>query len=499
MAGTAEALGIEHVFVLMLENRAFDHLLGFSNIAGSDAETGASATINGLTGAESNVFNGQTYTVSEGADYRMPTDPGHEFPDVLHQLCGPAATYQSGGQYPTVDNSGFVAAYMASGGKDPGEIMKCYGPEQLPVVNALASEFVVCDNWHASMPGPTWPNRMFVHAASSGGLDHSPRSDEIVEWETVGGFLFKNGTIFDALKKNGIAVRLYGGDDFPMVAALKGIHHADIRPYSRFGGDLAQAGYADRYIFIEPSYDSLMDYKAGTSQHPQGDVTEGEALIKSTYLAIRNSPVWTKSLFIIAWDEHGGFFDHVMPPDAPAPGDTGPGAKYNQYSFTFEQYGPRVPAIVISPLIPKNLIDHRLYDHASIPATVEALFGLSPLTARDAGANRLDSLVTLAAPRSDCPTILPAPAEAAATTAAFHATAAPVATTTVSRPNDSVNGGNLPAVVHAAMQQDLSLSPGDRPAIVARVASILTRADAMQYMAEVQQKLHGVAASAKPI
>jgi phospholipase C len=490
MAGTAEALGIEHVFVLMLENRSFDHVLGFSGITGADAESGAPTKINGLIGTESNSINGQPYTVSPGADYRMPVDPNHEFPDVLHQLCGPAATYQSGGPYPAVDDSGFAASYVASGGNDPGEIMKCYRPEQLPVLNALASEFTVCDNWHASMPGPTWPNRMFVHAASSAGLDHSPETDEIVEWETVDGLLFKNGTIFDSLEKNGITRRLYGGDDFPMVAALKGIHLDDVRRYSLFAGDLAQADYSDRYIFIEPSYDVLNGYKGGTSQHPLADVTHGEALIKETYEAIRNSAVWPTSLFIIAWDEHGGFFDHATPSEAPAPGDTAPGATYNRYGFTFEQYGPRVAAVVISPLIPKNLIDHRLYDHASIPATLEALFGLNPLTARDAQANHLDSLITLRAPRGDCPQTLPAPADSGTAPPSFQAPAARVAATAVSRPDETVDAGNLPAIIHSAMQQELSVWPDRRQAIVSRVASIKTRTDAMQYLAEAQEKLH---------
>jgi phospholipase C len=497
MAGTAETLGIEHVFVLMLENRSFDHMLGFSGITGSDAVTGAATAIDRLSGAESNSLNGQTYTVSPGADYRMPTDPNHEFLDVLHQLCGPAATYPSGGLYPTVDDSGFVASYAGSGGSSPGEILKCYRPDQLPVLNALAGEFVVCDNWHASMPGPTWPNRMFIHAASSGGLDHSPRTDEIVEWETIDGVFFKNGTIFDRLQQNGIARRIYGGDDFPMVAALKGIHLDDIRHYSLFAGDLAQPGYADRYIFIEPSYDVLNDYKAGSSQHPLGNVTAGEALIKATYEAIRNSPVWPGSLLIVVWDEHGGFYDHAVPPAAPAPGDTAPDATYNQSGFAFEQYGPRVPALVISPLIPKNVIDHRLYDHSSVLATLESLFGLSPLTARDANANRLDSLISLGAARSDCPTTLPAPANSGATLsfaqAAVRAAGAPVAAATVSRPGDTVNEGNLPALIHAAMQQELSVSPDQRPAIVSRVRSIQTRADAMQYLAEVQEKLHPAA------
>lgn len=489
MAGTAAQLGIEHVFVLMLENRSFDHLLGFSDISGLDAVTGSETKINGLTGTEFNNFKGQPYTVLCGADYRMPTDPGHEFLNVLDQLCGAGVTYQPGGAYPPITTGGFIESYVLSGGKDAAEIMKCYRPEQLPVLNALAREFVVCDNWHASIPGPTWPNRMFVHAASSGGLDHSPRTDEILQWETIDGFPFKNGTIFDALTKNGITRRLYAGDDFPMVSALKGIHIDDVRHYSLLAGDLSQPEYPYSYIFIEPSYDVLNEYRNGTSEHPLADITYGEALTKATYEAIRNSSVWPKSLLIITWDEHGGFFDHAIPPAAVAPGDTAPGAKYNQYGFTFERYGPRVPAIIISPLIPKNLIDHRLYDHASIPATLEALFGLNPLTARDAQANRLDSLVTLVAARTDAPEKLPAPADSGVAPRPLQAPANQISATPVSRPDDPVDEGNLPAMIHSAMQQELTLSPGQRQAIVDRIASIQTRADAQQYLAEVQEKI----------
>src|SRR6202040_3730166 len=108
-----------------------------------------------------------------------------EFADVVRQLCGPDAMYTSGAAYPAIVNTGFVASYAAAldDGGDPGEVMKCYSPAtQLPVLYALAQEFVVCDNWFASLPGPTWPNRFFAHAASSGGLDHSPSSQEILEW-----------------------------------------------------------------------------------------------------------------------------------------------------------------------------------------------------------------------------------------------------------------------------------------------------------------------------
>src|ERR1700684_2371462 len=291
---------IEHVFVLMLENRAFDHMLGFSGITGQDAATAASTQIIGLTGSELNNFNGNTYRVNRGADDVMPVDPGHEFTNVLEQLCGPAAIYPSGGAYPTITNTGFVASYVASGGTaNPGEVMKCFAPEQLPVLTALAQEFAICDNWHASMPGPTWPNRMFVHAGSSGGLDHSPTNQEIVEWETIGGFQFKAGTIFDALKKKRVSHRVYAGDDFPMVAALKGISLFDIHLYSEFAGDLSRGTFPYGYVFIEPSYHVLDEYRNSTSQHPLTDVKLGEALIKETYEAIQNPALWDTSILII--------------------------------------------------------------------------------------------------------------------------------------------------------------------------------------------------------
>jgi phospholipase C len=481
---------IEHVFVLMLENRAFDHMLGFSGITGNDAAKGGSTQINGLSGSEVNSFDGGVFQVSRGADAVMPADPGHEFNNVLEQLCGPGTTYQAGGAYPAINNTGFVASYGASSdAADPGEVMKCFAPEQLPVLVALAQEFAVCDNWQASMPGPTWPNRMFVHAASSGGLDHSPTTQEIVEWETIGGFQFKAGSIFDALKKKAVSHRLYAGDDFPMVAALKGISLFDIRHYGHFSTDLGQPTYPYSYVFIEPSYDVLNDYRNSSSQHPLTDITLGEGLIKETYEAIRNSPHWTSSALIITWDEHGGFYDHAIPPSAVAPGDTAPQDNRNQYGFAFQQYGPRVPAVVISPLIPKNVVDHRLYDHASIPATIEALFAVNPLTQRDAKANRLDALLSLNAPRADTPTTLSFPANTLFATSVMKMSVPDLSTMVAVRPDATVDQGTLPVILHSALRQDLEMSPKQRTAILHRVRSIKTREQARQYLAEVQKKL----------
>ena len=528
--------GIEHVFVLMLENRSFDHMLGYSGITGTDASDGSPTAIRGLaplslratfeayqqsslsgvvrkrgqmwppTSTRSvrsyltaNDYNGVTYGVQQGADYAMPVDPNHEFPDVVTQLAGLAGSYPPRGAYPPVRGTGFVASYVNSGGTDPSEIMKCYAPSQLPVLTELASEFVVCDNWHASLPGPTWPNRFFAHAASSGGLEHSPTDGQIVKWKYISGFSFPQGTIYDRLSDRNIKWKIYAGDHFPIVGALKGIDLiGDILNYDNFPGDVAKADYPYAYTFIEPNYGHITsDFKCGTSQHPMDDVTRGEQLIKATYESIRSSPIWNNSLLIVIWDEHGGFFDHLPPPGAVAPGDTGPDAEHNDAHFTFEQYGPRVPAVLVSPLIPRNLIDHSLYDHSAIPALIEEWLQLTPMTARDAQSNQLLRLVSLSSARTDTPQTLREAKQSGIggcdppfASPSARTTTAAVTSLRVSRPYDPVDGGNLPGFLFIAMRAHASVaSPAERSGIAQRVSQIRTRRDAAQYLGEVDFKV----------
>ncbi|HZY38620.1 MAG TPA: alkaline phosphatase family protein [Mucilaginibacter sp.] len=242
---------INNVFVLMLENHSFDNLLGFSGITCADAETGNATQINGLTGRENNSLPGLSpFYTGQPAPYSMSVDPGHEFVDTLLELTG-QSNYDPSTGYPPINCSGFVNDYVNSttpheghATANYGDIMLGFSQSQLPVLNALAREFAVCDNWFSSMPGPTWPNRFFLHAASSGGLDHSPTTAEILAWQNLGGVNFKNGTLFDQLRRLfDNPYRIYRGDSFlsdsfPGVAALKGIDALDCHSINNFSADI---------------------------------------------------------------------------------------------------------------------------------------------------------------------------------------------------------------------------------------------------------------------
>jgi phospholipase C len=417
---------IEHVFVLMLENRSYDHMLGFANLTGTDASTGNPTQADGVDPAlHSNVDpdDGVAVPVATPAPFKivgtMDEDPGHEFHHVVEQMAGHGATYVPGQPYPPIDMGGFVAVHRDRGSTDPKSIMLSYTPRQLPVLTTLAREFAVCDRWFSSMPGPTWPNRFFAAAGSSAGLDDSPSSLELVINTALDGYRFENGTVYDLLDGKCLPWKIYHGDELPVSFALSGMTVNRIADrfddMNDFAGDVSNSGYDPVFTFIEPHYGNILpgtpeDYTCGTSQHPLDDVTRGERLIKEVYETIRNSPHWDRSLLIITWDEHGGFYDHVPPPAAVAPGDIPGDPDNNQNGFDFTQLGPRVPAVVISPLIEKGVIDHTVYDHASIPATIERLFGLKTMTKRDAAASDVRHLLSRSTPRSDAPTSLPNPA-----------------------------------------------------------------------------------------
>lgn len=407
----------------MLENRSLDHMLGWSGLRGVDARTGEPTALEGLTGAEANdVPSGRTIPVKPGADFVLPIDPGHDFDDVLEQLCGRGATFPGGeGSYPPITNSGYASRLanlitLKRLDVDPAVVMRGFRPGQLPVLQTLASEFAVCDRWFSSMPGPTWPNRFFVHAATSGGLDDSPTAARSAT-AMLRGYQFEHGTLFDRLDAAGLDWSVVEGDALPQSLGMSGMVERAVAgrfiTMEQLARKLTDPAFADAYVFIEPHYGHVLvdgrNFKCGNSQHPLDDVTRGERLIKNVYEMVRTSPHWERSLLVLLYDEHGGFYDHVVPPACVAPGDAFLGDT-NRHGFAFDRLGPRVPAIVISPYTPRGLIDHTTRDHASILATVEGLCGLTPLTERDAQAARLQDLFGLPAPRADTPVSLPEPA-----------------------------------------------------------------------------------------
>ena len=416
---------IKHIFVLVLENRSFDHIFGATPIRGLDAVTGERTEIERRNDDTVNVVRDDNGNVTHqcpvgvGQKRSVGADPGHEFGNTLVALCG-APPNPSYPPYPTIDNSGFAQNFAATAPDDPCSIMLSYrgvsdedGDADVPVIVALAREFAVCDHWFSSMPGPTWPNRLFYHAASAAGMDDSPSTGDSSIDELIGGILFQNGTIYDLLDSENIDWAVYHGDAFPQVMALSGMDVATTTTHFHdmddFEEDLADGSIAN-YVFIEPDYgDDITGntYKCGNSQHPLDDITHGERLIKRVYEAVRNSPVWNESLLIIGYDEGGGFFDHAHPPTTVAPGDWITDPANNHHNFDFTQLGVRVPAVVCSPWIKRNVIDHRTYEHASVPSTVEKLWGLPHMTDRDNHAADLTSLLTLSSPRTDAPTTLP--------------------------------------------------------------------------------------------
>jgi phospholipase C len=395
---------IRHVVVLMMENRSFDHLLGF--------RTG----VNGLKGDEFNLLEptkrqslaNPPFTVGSGAPYAITVGlgPGHSVNQTDVQLFGSKRT--SGHE----KNSGFVAAYKSELGADhvhsPSHadmsvVMTSFSPAQLPAINALADQFAICDRWHAEVPGPTHPNRLYLHAATSDG--HALNA-----WSAT----FDLKTIYQQVAEAGFTWATYEEDSNEVrefTPLLVG--SPPFKQMSDFAGDCA-AGTLANYVFISPR---ILTDQAGdmvNSQHPPHDMRWGEYLIADVYEALRSNPaVWNATLLVVVYDEHGGFYDHVPPPPASNPdGKTSPTAGDPSYApkFAFDRLGLRVGAVLVSPWIPAGTVCSDLLQHTSVMKTARELFGVTgTLTQRDAEAASFAGLLSLASPRTDAPLTLPRP------------------------------------------------------------------------------------------
>jgi len=391
--------GIKHVVVLMLENRSFDCMLG--KLYPNDG------TFEGLTGSETNVYAQQPLPVwaadnIDGFTACIPDpDPGEKFTDMNAQLFNGSVPNAN----PPPPMSGFVQNYMSQPATDkpydPMAVMHYFTPKQVPVLSTLAKAFGVCDQWYASAPCQTWPNRFFVHAGTCAGDINNSLFD----------VPFPHRSIFKALENGNCTWRVYFHDvpQSILLADTWPTAPLNFRFFKQFIVD-AQNNALPNYSFIEPQYFAdLSKTNTANDQHPPHDIRYGEKLIADVYNAVRASQCWKNTLLVVTYDEHGGCYDHMPPPQAMPPDANPAGA------FTFNRYGVRVPAVLISPYIPPGskvrAVPQGLphvgppypFDHTSIIATLSLLFNLPSLTRRDAVAPDLLGPCSLADPVNDGP------------------------------------------------------------------------------------------------
>jgi phospholipase C len=402
MANGNNLASVNHVVVLMLENRSFDHMLGYlypGNISPSGQP------FEGLTGSESNpgtngppvpVFKIEPTTPNA---YLMPgADPGEGYMATNDQLFGsdtaPASGTAAAGQS-YIKNYGYTLGWESKStgwpivpGTVEGDIMGCYTPEALPVLSGLAKGYAVCDRWFCSVPTETLPNRAFACAATSQGhMDDKTHT-------------FTSPTIFGLLDAAGQGWAIYGYDKEPLTKnTFTQISSAAASHFGLFTDfkAAATAGTLPAYTFLEPSWGT-----AGNSQHPNYDVALGEQLIHDVYETLRGGPGWPQTLLVITYDEHGGCFDHVPPPWGAVP----PDASAGEFGFGFDRFGPRVPTVLVSPLIATGTVFRvpaggTPLDHTSVLKTVQQRWNLPSLTARDKAAPGFGDVFTLTTPRTD--------------------------------------------------------------------------------------------------
>ena len=400
----ANQLGkVNHIVQLMLENRSFDQMLGFL-YSDSGNVSAAGHPFDGLTGNESNPDDTgreiQVYRIksTDPQPYLMPgADPGEGFQNTNYQLY--STDDPAPGAVP--DNRGFVKNFKSAiasdlakhykdtlPGTQPAQIMGMYTPELLPILSGLAKGYAVCDAWFASVPTMTMPNRAFAAAGTSQGhLDDHTK-------------IFTCPSIFGRLSDKGIGWAIYGYNRDPLTrhdfSDTQGADESHFGHFRDFQAHAA-AGTLSAYSFLEPSWDA-----SGNSQHPNYDVSKGEQLIRDVYDAVRNGKAWASTLLVITYDEHGGNYDHVAPPaDATPPGDGSVG----ENGFDFTRFGVRVPAVLVSPLIPAGTVFRAAgrIDHTSVLKTIHERWGTAALTKRDQAAASLGDVLSLKQARQDDP------------------------------------------------------------------------------------------------
>jgi phospholipase C len=401
---------IEHIIFTMQENRSFDHYFGKmpdyrrkNNIPGAD-------DIDGLPANASN----------PARDDPSQLVFAHHIETPRHEGLSPAwntAHRQMNRFHPTSRErkmDGFVYA-AANFSRDPEQQPACdinglramgfYDASDLPYYYALASQFAISDRMFSSVPSATLMNRWFLLAASCfGRVAPPPRGTA----QQIGA-----KTIFELCEAAGVSWKIYVNGPFTYYGWFSGYNkHKDdghIVNAEQFLADAASDNLP-QVAMIESGTTT------GKDEHPLNNIQEGAIYMKRFFDALMKSPAWPKSAMILTYDEWGGFYDHVPPPDAVKPDDIPPmlvvfdpntGTTREYMPGDFDRYGPRVPFVVVSPWVKPNFVSHQVADHTSILKFIEKRFDLPNLTRRDAAAHDLLDMFDFSKPALLAPPTLP--------------------------------------------------------------------------------------------
>jgi phospholipase C len=343
---------IEHVVVYMQENHSYDSYLGLHP-------------------------RGDGYRVRHGVP--LDSNPNLDGTDV-RVFHAPSACQLGRG----VSQSWTATHAQIDGGRMDGFLfdgntnaMKYWDRSDLPFYWSLADTFPLCDRWFASAPAQTYPNRMYLQAATS---------QDLVATDVAKAFSMPhpaNGTIWEHLSAHGISWLDYAWD-LPDIALFPKVWNANkdkVRTFNDFLSD-CRAGRLPAVSIVSPGV-------AAYSEENPADVQLGEAYSASIVNAVMHGPAWPTTALFFMYDEHGGYYDHVPPPRAIPPDDIRPSVSTPQSPAAWDEYGLRVPAYVISPYARQHYVSHIVHDHTSVLRFIETKFNLGALTRRDANASNL--------------------------------------------------------------------------------------------------------------
>jgi phospholipase C len=355
-AGTEQLPEIGHIVVVMMENHSFDNLLGTMGrgdglALGRDGKP--TVALPDGRGQLVHAFHMPSECMTDGVSNSW--DTGHR-------------SYDNG------TNRGFVEA-------SSGETMGYFQGDDIPFTWGLAKTFPLADRWFCSTMAQTDPNRRYLVSGTSLGLinDSFPSA------------LPPNGTIFDSLNRYGISWKDYYSDLPTAGVYLSQLSQpaisANLVKMEEFYTDAAN-GTLPQFSLLDPNF------TIQSEENPQ-NIQFGDQFLSDVVSSVMSSPQWAKTLMIWTYDEGGGWYDHVPPPQAIPPDDIPPDLPPGSLPGAFDRYGFRVPAGVISPYAKRDYVSHTIYDHTSILKTIETKWNLPALTRRDANAHDVLDMVDL--------------------------------------------------------------------------------------------------------